>query len=400
MYVRMKKNCMDKVVITAAGVVCGNAGSMKEFEEALLDGKSGIKQCTAFNTAGLAAARFGQADGITNEGRFFALMERAASDMMQDARLTKEAVAAFGGRCRLFMGTLLYNTEACLCHVQAKMQGETDSYLAHVNDFSQRIRELTGVRGSVTVCSSACASGTTAAGMAFDYIRNGLCDCAIVGGVDALSYITACGFNALQALSSSQCKPYCADRDGITIGEGGAFFFVETETQAKRRGAKPYAEIAGYAIGNDAYHATSPDPTGAGAYRTMSAALADAGWKGGEIDYIDGHGTGSLINDDMEVKAIDRLLKCSGKTVQLVSTKALIGHCMGASGALELASVLAAMKAGRTVPQAQLADPMPVPQTIRLCRESVPEPVRRALSCSFAFAGNSAALAVQKVEIV
>lgn len=390
---------MDKIVITGVGVVCGNASNMGEYEKSLFEGTSGIKQCSAFDTDGLIASRFGQVDGLKNEGRFFALIEKSANEMLCDAGITKEKIASFGFRCKLFFGTLLYNSESCLSHVQAKIRGEAGSYLSHMNDFSRYAREVTGVSGTAFVCSSACASGTTAAGMAFDYIQNGLCDCAVVAGVDALSYVTACGFNALQSLSPDQCRPYNEERNGITIGEGGAFFFFEKEDHAKKRGAHIYCEVSGYAIGNDAYHITSPDPTGDGAYRTMSAALSCAGWKPSDIDYIDGHGTGSLINDSMEIKAIEKLLGGSSKSIFLVSTKALIGHCMGASGALELASVLAVLKHGKTIPQPQLDNPMAANAEVTLSKESIPLSVNRALSCSFAFAGNSAAIAVQKAGL-
>lgn len=379
-------------MITGMGVVCANADNKTEFADACFSGKVGIKECTAFNTEGLLTPYFGQVDSVQGEDRFHALLQKSAEEMMSDAKIDREYIASMGSRCRMFFGTLLYGADAYYKHNVSKSQGIPNTHLAHINDFSVYAKDILGVKGTVTVISSACASGTTAAGMALDYIRNGICDCAVVGGVDALSIVTACGFHSLKSLSSGICNPYDNGRDGINIGECGVFFLFESLASARKRNAKIYCEAVGYAIGNDAYHITSPEPDGEGAYRTMKAAIEDAGIKPSDIDYINGHGTGTLLNDAMETKAIEKLME--GRAVPLSSTKSMIGHCMGASGAIELASMILSMQNGKYIPMPGLSAKME--GNVEMSAQSYGLEIDYAMSNSFAFAGNSASIVIKK----
>lgn len=381
---------MNRVVITGMGVVCGNAADKHEFADACFSGKNGIKKCTAFGTEGLLTSYFGQADCIQGENRFYELLERSAKEMMDDANISREEISAFGRDCRMFFGTLLYSADAYYRHSLAKQEEAKEAYLAHMNDYSMYARELTGVKGAAAVSSAACASGTTAAGMGFDYIRSGLCSCAVVGGVDALSIIAAYGFHSLKSLSGGICSPYDKNRDGINIGECGAFFLFESLEAAKKRNADIYCEVLGYGSGNDAWHITSPEPNGEGAYRTMKQALEDSGISSAKVSYINGHGTGTLINDSMEVKAVERLMEGSG--VCLSSTKSMVGHCMGASGAIELASILLSMQRRKYLPMPRLSEKMECHAEIAL--NTFDLEIEYALSNSFGFAGNSACLAI------
>lgn len=382
---------MEKVVITGMGVVSANADNKDAFAEACQSGKVGIKECTVFNTDGLMTPYFGQADSIQGEDRFCALLQKSAEEMMRDAKVDKKYIASLGSGCRMFFGTLLYSSDAYYRHSISKQQDEPDSYIAHMNDYSIYAKDLLGVKGTVTVVSSACASGTTAAGMALDYIRNGICDCAVVGGVDALSIIAAYGFHALKSLSSGICNPYDKERDGINIGECGAFFLFESLTSAKKRNAKIYCEAAGYAIGNDAYHITSPEPDGKGACHTMKAAMEDAGITPSDIDYVNGHGTGTRINDAMETKAIDKLME--GRPVSVSSTKSTIGHCMGAAGAIELASIILSMQGRKYIPMPRLSSR--IEGNFEMSAQTYDLGIEYAISNSFAFAGNSASIVIK-----
>lgn len=383
-----------RVVITGIGVVSGNGDNQIDFENACIKGKSGIKKCTAFSTEGLCTPYFGQADIAQNENRFLALLKKSAEEMMTDAGICKEAFSAMGNDCRMFLGSLLYSSDAYYHHSLAKQKGEDEDTLAHMNDYSSFAREVTGVRGPVQVSSAACASGTTSVGMALEYIRSGVCSCAVIGGVDSLSIIAAYGFHALKSMSESICNPYDQNRDGINIGECGAFMFLETLEHAEKRGAKIYCEVAGYALGNDAYHITSPEPEGNGAYITMKAALKDAGIDPKELDYINGHGTGTRINDDMELKAIERLCAEQKKVIPVSSTKALTGHCMGASGTIELASVIFAMRKKKYLPMPNLKEKLTDSEKVILEAEAFDLDIKYALSNSFAFAGNSASIVI------
>ena len=380
-----------RVVITGVGAVCGNASSVSELETACAEGISGIRPCTVFDASALRTDRFGQAESVSGPDRLFALMSRACGEMLSDANLTREDLSALGSRCRLFWGTLLSTAESYLAHSQAALDGAENHGLAMMNAFVSHAVELTGVRGTADVSSAACASGTTALGMAFDFIRCGLCDCAVAGGADALNPLSAFGFHALKALSADVCNPYDERHDGISIGECGAFFFLESLEHARARGARVHAEIRGYALGNDAYHITSPEPEGTEAARVMRSALNDAGLAPEQVDYINGHGTGTVLNDTMETKALS-LVFGQGNRPHVSSTKALIGHCMGASGAIEAASVLGVLRSGKPLRMPNLSAPL-----MGESRYAVPDrlPAAFALSNSFGFAGNNASLVLR-----
>ena len=381
-----------RVVITGVGCVCGNAGNRERLAEACAEGVSGIRDCTVFSTDRLRTGMFGEIPGITGENRLFEIIRMAMEQMLADAGLDSGRIAGFGTDCRMFYGTLLSTADSYLRHSDAALSGEEDHGLPMMNAFAEYAAKLSGVKGMIDVCSAACASGTTAVGMAFDFIRNGLCERAVVGGADSLNRLSAYGFHALKALSGGVCNPYDEARDGITIGECGAFFMVESLSAARARNAKIYCEIAGYALGNDAYHITSPEPEGAEAYHTMKMALQDAGISAGELDYINGHGTGTVLNDVMETRALNRLYGQERKP-HVSSTKALIGHCMGASGAIELASVIGMMESGRPIRMPCLTSPLGR-EEMYLAPDRLE--VRYAMSNSFGFAGNSASLIVRK----
>ena len=360
---------MNRVVITGMGALCGE-----------------IKPCTVLNTAGLSTDKFGEIDDLDSSNRLYDIIRHTVSEMLTDAGLVKADISAYGGDCRLFFGTLLVRDNAFLEH--SRTGSDT---LAMMNEFAVYTAELAGVHGIIDISSASCAAGTTAIGMAFYFIRNGLCKCAIAGGAEELTQIAGYGFNCLKALSGDVCNPYDVNRDGINIGEGGAFFMLETLESALARNAKIYCEILGSASGNDAYHATSPEPTGEEAYHLMLNALSDAGITADMLDYINGHGTGTQLNDAMETNALKKLYDSVGRKPFVSSTKALIGHCMGASGAIELASVLRSMQTGEPVVMPRLKEPLDEifdqPEQIEM---------NYAMSNSFGFAGNSACIVLRK----
>lgn len=389
---------MKRVVITGIGAVCGNASNKDELYDACVNGVSGIGRCSAFSAEGLLTDQFGENTKIDPKNRLKELISISCGEMLADCGYSSEDISEMGGRCRLFYGTLLSTADSYYTHSLNKAAGfSCGSGLADMNNYAAYAKELLGIRGGMSVSSAACASGTTAVGMAFDYVRNGICETAVAGGADPLTIIAAYGFNALKSLSSNICNPYDEDRDGINIGECGAFFFVESLEHAIKRGAKIYCEICGYGLGNDAYHITSPAPDGSGAYAAMMSAINDGGISAEDIDYINGHGTGTAINDSMEIKAVAKLLENSSKRPALSSTKALIGHCMGSSGAIELASVIMAMRHGKYIPMPRLKNPINTDGRIFISDSTCDMDIRYALSNSFAFAGNSASVLIKSV---
>ena len=382
---------MNRVVITGMGLVCANAANKEEFARASVTGKQGMKKCTVFSTKGLLTDYFGEAESVTEGDRLFELIRLSCGEMMEDCGMTPEKISAFGTDCRLFYGTLLSSAGYYYKHSLAKANGETDKELPAINDYAAYVKELTGVKGAADVSCAACASGTTAAGMAFDYIRSGICSRAVIGGADALSIISGYGFNALRSLSSGICSPWDSNRDGINIGECGVFFMAQTLESALEEKAHIYCELCGAATGNDGYHITSPNPDGSGAYNTMKNACSDGGAAIDSIDYINVHGTGTRINDAMESKAIADLFGSCERPL-ISSTKAQLGHCMGASGLIELASVIFSMNEGRYIPMPELKDPIDGNASAK----SFDVDISCALSDSFAFGGSSASILIKK----
>ena len=379
---------MTRVFITGLGVCASNGIGKEAFAQGLASAVSGITACHVFSTAGLSTDQFGEC-AITADRRLETLIRLSASEMLQDANITPDQLAAEGVHARRLFGTLLAQQE----QYQEAVFQQSSEPLAAMQDYITMLKQLTGIQGAVTISAAACAASTTVLGMAYEYIHSGLCDIAVVGGADALAQSAAYGFQALKALSCHVCNPFDKERDGISIGEGAAFFLLESEEHAKARGARRWGEIAGYALANDAYHATSPDPEGAGAVYTMREALRMAKKQPQEVDYINAHGTGTRLNDAMEVTAIQKIWQGQAQKPRVSSTKALLGHCMGASGALELASVLLAMKQEVGIAMPRLQSPMV--EDIPFVKEAEQLSTYCVLSNSFAFAGNCASLLVQ-----
>jgi 3-oxoacyl-[acyl-carrier-protein] synthase II len=327
-----------------------------------------------------------------------ALMRIAADEVMRDSGLKRSDIESYGTDAWLCFGTLLATTDGIMEYGAAIKKGvKKQGYLEHVNDYLPWLRDLTGVQGGCWVSSAACAAGTTAAGMAFDFIKNGFCEICFAGGADPLTKVTAMGFHSLKSLSKGVCNPFDKNRDGINIGEGAAFFIFETLESAKKRGARIYGEITGYGLANDAYHITGPDPEGAGLIAAMREAARESEIMFSDISHINAHGTGTVINDQTEIKAIEDLYADSGVLPSVTSTKALAGHCMGASGAVELAALLLAIKNQRYQPLPNLKNPIGS-RGAMTGAEGYDFEIRLALSNSMAFGGNIASIAVRRFD--
>jgi 3-oxoacyl-[acyl-carrier-protein] synthase-1 len=245
------------------------------------------------------------------------------------------------------------------------------------------VRERTGSRGPSWVVSTACTSSAKPLGSAQRLIAAGVVDAAIVGGIDTLCRMTLHGFKSLDALSSSACRPFAADRDGLNIGEGGAFLLLE-------RSGEALGILEGIGESSDAYHISAPHPEGLGARLAMERALADAGCDATTIDHVNAHGTGTRLNDVSEAAAIEALF---GRDVPVVSTKSYTGHMLGAAGATEAAMALLATLEG-WVPASLRAEP--VDDKIHVCvrDERLEGRIRRVISNSFAFGGNNISVVI------
>lgn len=238
-----------------------------------------------------------------------------------------------------------------------------------------------GVDGPYYVVSTACTSGARAMAAGARLIQAGLADVVVAGGVDSLCDLTLNGFAALDSLSDAPCNPMSANRNGLNLGEGGAFFVLTREAARFR--------LAGWGESVDGHHMSAPDPEGKGAERAMGAALAMAEEKAEAIDFVHLHGTATPLNDQMEAQVVDRLL---GRATPCASTKPLTGHTLGAAGAVQAALCLMAMERGQLPPHVWDGARDPALPPIRLAEAGETGTLKRILSASYAFGGNNAVL--------
>jgi len=253
-----------------------------------------------------------------------------------------------------------------------------------------------GLRGNTYAVASACASGTHAIGQAFRAIVHGDCEIALAGGAEAcITNGTLIGWSALRILSRDTCRPFSRNRSGLVLGEGSAILVLEEWERAVRRDARIYAELVGFGANADAGDLTSPDQQGA--EKAMRRAMASAGLRPGEVDYINAHGTGTLMNDIVESKAIRAIFPA--EDLPLVSSiKGVVGHCLGAAGALEALATALTIHHQLAPPTANCTEPDEECGLDVLAGGAQHATVRHALSNSFAFGGLNAVLAFKRCE--
>lgn len=250
-----------------------------------------------------------------------------------------------------------------------------------------------GFNGPITIIANACASGANAVGHAWSLIRHGHASRVVTGGYDALSQLVFAGFDSLQALSPTTCRPFDATRDGLALGEGAAVFTLETLEHARSRGARVLGEIVGYGAVNDAHHLTQPQPEGNAAHGAMTLACASAALPPEHIDYINAHGTGTPLNDSAEAAAISRWANAS--RVAVSSTKGSIGHLLGAAGAVEVGVCVMALDGGWLPPNAAIASADPL-CSFKLVTRPEDRQCDYALTNSFGFGGANASVIVKR----
>jgi 3-oxoacyl-[acyl-carrier-protein] synthase II len=252
-----------------------------------------------------------------------------------------------------------------------------------------------GFTGPITIIANACASGANAIGHAWELVRRGRAVRVLTGGYDALSELVFAGFDSLQALSPTRCRPFDSHRDGLAIGEGAAVLALESLEQARERGAKILGEIVGYGAATDAHHLTQPHPQGDAAYSTMTAACQGAGVTPREIGYLNAHGTGTPLNDSAEAAAINRWAGENSAMLPVSSTKSSIGHLLGGAGAVEVVVCLMALRDQWLPPTSTLESPDPL-CAFPLVQKPTAAKFEYALTNSFGFGGANATLVLRK----
>jgi len=399
---------MNRVVISGIGVVSPVGSSLDEFWTALVEGRSGIGPLTLIPTERLSTRIAAQVGGFDPDAHFSPkqahLLDRFAQFAVVAARAAvRDAQCEISEELALDAATVVGNGSGGQGTVDAgylKLYGQ-NAEKAHplsiprwmVNAAASQVSIDLGLRGPTWTVATACASATHAIGQAFHMVRNGQAPIALGGGTEAcLTVGTVKAWEALRALSTDTCRPFSRNRSGLVIGEGAAMFLLEPRDRALARGARVYAEVLGFGMSADASDITAADADGGA--RAMRAALRDARANPEDVDYVNAHGTGTILNDRTESEALRKVFGSHADRLAVSSSKAVLGHSMGAAGALELAAAALALQTQTIPPTANFEEPDPacdidcVPNVARSAR------VRMAMSNSFAFGGLNAVIAL------
>lgn len=395
----------DKIYITGVGIISAIGKDVDETLLSLLQGKTGIREINYLQT--IHKSDFVSGEVKHTNAELAALSDyQVGSEISRTALLgitaarqaLKSAGSAFpmNGRTGLISATTVGGMDRSeLFYPQYLNAEKLSAAIAHPCGYSTNlIAKATGIKGYATTISTACSSSANAIITGARLIQNGILDSVVAGGTDALSRFTLNGFNSLMILDSDICKPFDRDRKGLNLGEGAAYLVLESEKSLRERNAEPLCMLSGYANRNDVYHQTASSPEGRGAFAAMSEALYMSGFKAGDIDYINAHGTGTENNDLSEGIAIERLF---GGNVRFSSTKGFTGHTLGAAGAVEAVFSVLALKHGIIPPNLNFKEKMdelgiiPESQLIKNTR------VDRVLSNSFGFGGNNSSLIFSNV---
>jgi 3-oxoacyl-[acyl-carrier-protein] synthase II len=253
--------------------------------------------------------------------------------------------------------------------------------------------ELNQLRIPSQILTNACSSGANAIGHGFELVRHGLRACVVCGGYEPLCELVFVGFDSLQAATAEKIRPFDKDRTGLVLGEGAAFLILESEKRAVQRGAVPLAELLGYGVSTDTYHLTQPHPSGIGPRLAMERALESSGTPAEAIDYVNAHGTATIFNDATEGAAISELFG----GVPVSSTKSMMGHALGAAGAIEAAFCVLALREQFLPPNINFAEPDPTWKFKVVANRSRAARVTHVLSNSIGFGGTNATLILKRV---
>jgi len=398
-----------RVAVTGMGLICAVGPDRESAWRALCEGRCGIGELTLFDGEGYRSRmvaevpydpaahfsprerrRYGRADQ-------FAVL--AASEALTDARLLQTNIprSSIGVLMGVGANDLLRN-ETYYAGALAGRRARPSDILTYANaasaDSVARHFGLTGLRACM---NSACSSSAMAIGYGADLVATGQLEAAVCGGSDALCRTALSGFNALRLVDVQPCRPFDVTRNGMSVGEGAAVLVLEDLDRARARGARVYVELAGYAAYCEAYHATAPAPDGAAVAALLTAALTASGVSAGEVDHVNAHGTATVANDRTEAQGIRLVFGDRAAQIPVTSIKSMVGHCLGAAGAVEAVALALTIERGVIPPTIHHGQTDPECQVVDVvANESRCQPVRCGISLSLAFGGNDAAIVMRR----
>jgi 3-oxoacyl-[acyl-carrier-protein] synthase II len=382
-----------RIAVTGAGILCSVGRNKEEVWQSIVESRAGIAKLTRFPGETFPTDIAAQVEGdlpkrkrLSRTDMLAVIAAKEALDQANGAPLERAIVSTGTSTGGLLEGEDYFFRRV----VRGRRRAPASLVLQQpTSSPSDAVARELRLGGGVVSNATACASAGAAIGMAADYLRAGHADVAIAGGSDALCRLTYSGFNVLQAVDPDPCSPFGATRKGITLGEGAGYLVLERWDDAIARGATILAELSGYGASCDAHHPTAPVEDGRGAEAAMRAARGAS-----SVEYVNAHGTGTLLNDSAESKAI---VAAVGADVPVSSSKSYFGHTLGASGAVEAVVTVLALQHQLAPPTLRLRENAPdcpldyIPHTPR------PLPMTNVLSNTFGFGGSNVSLLFRKV---
>jgi 3-oxoacyl-[acyl-carrier-protein] synthase II len=401
-----------RVAVTGLGIASAIGTSLPVFKQNLFAGVCGIGPVSLFNTSGYPGGSGAQIRDSVLEAVFSPWELRrysrcdlvgllAAKELLSDPQnifrdCLKEKIGVVLGGGAGGMLTWERHRQPVWLGKKSKPAALLSAAAGNLADRLANQYGLTGYRGTI---ATACSSSATAVGYGFDLIHCGEHEMALVGGSEAFSELTFSGFNALRVVDPEYCKPFDKNRQGLSLGEGAAILVLEEYERAVRQGKTIYAEVLGYATNSDAFHMTAPHPEGTGMMKVMGQALKNAGIAPEEVDYINAHGTATRANDQSETLAIKRLFgEHKARRLAISSTKSMVGHCLGAAGAVESLATVLALAEQKAPPTIHYTEPDPACDLDYVPNQARSLNIKIALSNSFAFGGNNTTVVFKRAE--
>lgn len=406
-----------RVVITGLGALAPNGNTVPQYWDALINGKSGIGYITAFDTENLSVKIAGELSDFEPENHFDRKELRkldpftiyhivSSSEAISQAKLVDNVdLDRVGVMIGSGVGGIQTLEDQCEVYNSRGQRRVSPFFVPRMipNIAAGNLAIKYGFKGPNQTIISACASGTDAIGLAARAIQYGDADVMVTGGTEAsVTGLTISGFANIKALSTrnedpeSASRPFDLERDGFVLGEGSATIILEELSHARKRGVEILGELAGYGSTDDAFHITQPSEGGKGAIRAMKNAIQDANLSTQDIDYINAHGTSTPFNDKTESAAISSLFKETAEKLKVSSTKSMVGHALGASGALEAIACIMAIQNDIVPPTINYTTPDPECTLDYVPNESQQLTVNAALSNSFGFGGHNGVIAIKK----